>query len=431
MRILDFAESPAAAMAVLNRPYESASKGLASVADILANVEARGDEALGAYTKAFDKADVPSSSLPVSAEEVQAAYSQVGEDLVRAIRVAKVNLEEFHKRQMKQSWFMTADDGIVLGHRYVPIERVGIYAPGGTAPLGSSLLMCAVPARVAGVSEVCVVTPPRPDGSISPYILVAAAECGISEIYRVGGPWAIGALAFGTPSIPRVDKIVGPGNLYVSLAKKLVYGRVGIDGLYGPSEIVVVADDSADAGYIAADLLSQAEHGTTSAAILLTPSVDLALRVGLEVERQLALLDRSAIARESVDSCGAIVVTRDVEEAVRLSNECAPEHVELLVENPWGWLGAITRAGAVFLGPYSTEPIGDYVAGTNHSLPTNGTARFSSGLGVDDFVLRHSVISYTMEGLRHYGPHGIRLAEEEGLTAHAGSIKARLDKEGY
>lgn len=430
MKKIVYAQEPESAWSILNRPYEAASEELASVEAILNDVEKAGDTALIKYCEKFDKVRFTSADqLKVKAQEIDSAYKAVTDEFIDSIRVARDNISDFHRRQIKESWFTTSENGIVLGHRYVPIERVGVYVPGGTAPLASSLLMSVVPAMVAGVSEIVLVTPPQPDGTVSPYILVAAGECGVSEIYKVGGPWAIGALAYGTDTIAKVDKIVGPGNIYVSLAKKVVYGRVGIDGLYGPSEIVVIGDESTVPKYAAADLLSQAEHGPTSAAIFITPCAEIADAVAAEADKQLELLSRSDIARRALDDCGAVIVVSSLDEAFELANGCAPEHLELLVKDPWAWLSKVKHAGAVFLGRYSTEPIGDYVAGTNHSLPTNGTAKFSSGLSVDDFVKKHSVVSYTLAGLEKFGPHGMVLAEVEGLTAHKNSIGIRLREE--
>jgi histidinol dehydrogenase len=327
------------------------------------------------------------------------------------------------------------DQGVILGQRYLAVEAVGLYVPGGvggTTPLVSTFLMNAIPALVAGVERLVVCTPPRKDRTVNPYLLAAVAELGIKEVYKVGGAQAIGALAYGTPTIKRVDKIVGPGNAYVTAAKRQVYGYVGIDTLAGPSEILIVADRTANPRWVAADLLSQAEHGPRdeAGAILLTPERQLVEQVAREVEAQLPTLGRANIAQQSLEKSGALIVTANLEEAIQLANFCAPEHLELYVNEPFSWLGKIRHAGAVFIGPYSPEPIGDYVAGTNHVLPTNGLARFASALSVDDFLKKSSLISYTREGLAKNGPAAIRLARVEGLEAHARSVEQRWEGKG-
>lgn len=349
-----------------------------------------------------------------------------------ALRTAKENILRFHRRQLKNSWSVYEDHGVILGQRYIPLDSVGLYVPGGTGgltPLVSSVLMNALPAVVAGVGRIIICTPPRADKSINPYLLVAAAETGIDEVYKVGGAQAVAAMAFGTHTIPQVDKIVGPGNAYVTIAKRLVYGRVGLDMLAGPSEILIVADHTAEPRFLAADLLSQAEHDPMSGAILLTPSRELIDATALELIKQVQALPRREIAEAAFKDFGALIKTRDLAEAIKLSNDCAPEHLELIVEDPYLWLGKVKHAGAVFLGAYSPEPIGDYVAGTNHVLPTNGTARFASALSVDDFVKKMSVIGYTPDGVRECGPAAVRIARLEGLEAHARAVELRLKEE--
>ncbi|GAB2691289.1 histidinol dehydrogenase [Paenibacillus thermoaerophilus] len=401
-----------------------------AVHSILAAVRERGDAALREFTEQFDKVRV--DDLRVGEEELKAAYAQVDSKFLEALRRAAANIREFHEKQKRVSWFDTAADGTILGQTIKPLGRVGLYVPGGKAAYPSSVLMNAIPAQVAGVREIAMVTPPATAGQagINPYILVAAAEAGITEIYRVGGAQAIAALAYGTESIRPVDKIVGPGNIYVALAKRYVYGVVDIDSIAGPSEIVVLADDSADAEYVAADLLSQAEHDEMASAILVTTSEPFGRAVAAEVERQLESLPRREIARRSIDERGAILLVDSLEQGVDVINRLAPEHLEIIVPNPFDWLGRIDNAGAVFLGPYSSEPVGDYFAGPNHILPTNGTARFSSPLNVDDFLKKTSVISYSKRALLRDGADIMTLARHEGLEAHARAIEVRLKKEG-
>lgn len=396
-----------------------------SVEKIVREVRTCGDKALEEYTLKLDGADLCESGIRVSEEEVQHAYRKVDPEVVEAIDVARNNIEAFHTRQLPKSWFMTESDGVLLGERFTPIDSAGIYVPGGTARYPSSVLMNAVPARVAGVKRIVMVTPPAKDGSVSPYVLVAADKAGVDEIYKVGGAQAIAALAFGTESVPRVDKIVGPGNIFVTLAKRLVYGYVGIDMLAGPSEIVIIADDTAPVEYVAADLLSQAEHDANAAALLFTPSERLAEAVSIEVSKQMQERSRRGIIEASFGSSSGIIVTRTLDDAILLANQCAPEHLELMVRDPFTVLGKIKHAGAIFLGPYSSEPVGDYMAGTNHVLPTNGTARFFSPLGVWDFLKRSSIISYTRAGFDKVKDGIIGLAEVEGLDAHAHAIRVR------
>ncbi len=399
-----------------------------AVRSIIAAVREQGDAAVLAANKRFDGAELTAAQLRVTPEEIEDAYCQVPAEVLESLRLARDRIYAFHERQRFQSWLQLGGDREVVGQIYRPLERVGIYVPGGTAAYPSSVLMNALPAKAAGVREIVMVTPPRPDGTVSPLVLVAAAESGVTAVFKAGGVQGIAALAYGTETIPKVDKIVGPGNIYVTVAKRLVFGLVDIDMLAGPSEIVVIADDSADPRFVAADLLSQAEHDTRAAAVLLTPVEQLALKVREEVEEQLASLPRQEIARESLEKYGAAVVTKDLEEAVELANELAPEHLELCVREPFSWLGAIRNAGAVFLGHYASEPVGDYFAGPNHVLPTGGTARFFSPLSVEDFMKRTSVIYGTEDTIREWGEHIVRLAEGEGLHAHARAVSLRLER---
>ncbi|KUK32389.1 MAG: Histidinol dehydrogenase [Thermoanaerobacterales bacterium 50_218] len=402
-----------------------------TVREILQDVRDNGDQALLAWTEKFDQVKLTPAQLRVQDEEIEAAYAaykEVSPELIDALRLARDRIFAFHSNQKPQDWFMRGFYGEVLGQIYQPIRRVGIYVPGGTAAYPSSVLMNAVPAKVAGVSEIVMVTPPGKDGRVNPLVLVAAAEAGVTEIYKVGGVQAIAALAYGTETIPRVEKIVGPGNIYVTVAKKLVFGVVDIDMLAGPSEIVVVADDSAEAELVAADLLSQAEHDPRAAVVLLTPSLQLASQVQSSLEKQLRELPRQRIAAKSLEDFGSLLVTRDLEEAVEVANELAPEHLELLVREPFALLSRIRNAGAVFLGKYAPEPFGDYLAGPNHVLPTGGTARFYSVLGVEDFLKRTSIIYGTREALKALGPDIVRLADAEGLDAHARSVSLRLQR---
>lgn len=402
----------------------------AAVQAIIAQVRRGGDAALRALSKEFDRVDVEELRIPQ--RDIDAAYSQVDAAFLAAIREAAANIRAFHEKQKRVSWMDAQPDGTVLGQVIRPLRRIGIYVPGGKAAYPSSVLMNAIPAQVAGVPEIVMVTPPATAGEtgVNPYILVAAAEVGIREIYRVGGAQAVAALAYGTESIAPVDKIVGPGNIYVALAKRYVYGTVAIDSIAGPSEIVVLADDTAEPAYVAADLLSQAEHDEMASAVLVTPSKQLAEQVRREVERQLEALPRKAIAAQSIRDYGAILTVASLAEGIDVVNRLAPEHLELMIADPWAHLGRIENAGAIFLGPYSSEPVGDYFAGPNHILPTNGTARFSSPLSVDDFVKKSSVIAYSKEALLANGGKIVALAQHEGLQAHANAIQVRLDREG-
>ncbi|RAV02780.1 histidinol dehydrogenase [Paenibacillus sp. YN15] len=401
-----------------------------AVKAIIEGVRTQGDAALRRYSEEFDRAKVDSFRL--TEEEIQGAYRQVEPEFVEAIRAAAVRIRAFHEKQKRETWMDLQPDGTMLGQVYRPLKRVGLYVPGGKAAYPSSVLMNAIPAQVAGVPEIAIVTPPATAGveGVNPYILVAAAEAGVQEIYRVGGAQAVAALAYGTEQIPAVDKIVGPGNIYVALAKRYVYGVVDIDSIAGPSEIIVLADDTADPAYVAADLLSQAEHDEMASAVLVTPSVALAQAAAVELERQLALLPRREIAGKSLADYGAILTVGSLEEGIAVVNRMAPEHLEVIVEEPFRYLGKIENAGAIFLGPYSSESVGDYFAGPNHVLPTNGTARFSSALSVDDFVKKSSVIYYSKEALLRDAAQISALARFEGLQAHARAVEIRVEKEG-
>ncbi|RCX18490.1 histidinol dehydrogenase [Fontibacillus phaseoli] len=411
--------------------YGSAEQNEA-VRTIVSDVKKEGDAALLRYTEKFDGVCLEPAGLRVTQEELQAAYSQVEPSFVEAISAAAANIRAFHLRQKRNSWMDLQPDGSLLGQIIRPLKRVGVYVPGGKAAYPSSVLMNVIPAQVAGVPEIVMVTPPATGGKagIDPYILVAAAEAGVHEIYRVGGAQAVAALAYGTDTIEPVDKICGPGNIYVALAKREVYGVVDIDSIAGPSEIAVLADDSADPAYVAADLLSQAEHDEMASAILVTPSEAFAKACQAEVERQLAELPRRDIARASIRDYGAVILVDSVEAGIGVINKLAPEHFELIVEEPMAYLGLIENAGAIFLGPYSSEPVGDYFAGPNHIIPTNGTARFSSPVDVDDFIKKSSLIYYSKEALLQNGATIVELARREGLEGHARAIEIRLLKEG-
>ncbi|MEW5762143.1 MAG: histidinol dehydrogenase [Bacillota bacterium] len=409
---------------LLAAPPFDASR-MAVVEEIIAAVRERGDEALCALTARFDRVQLAPEDLRVTGEEVEAAYGEVSGAFLDALRLAAARILAFHTRQVPQSWF-EAQDGAFLGQLVRPLARVGIYVPGGTAAYPSSVLMSALPARAAGVGEIVMCTPPGRDGTVAPPILVAAAEAGIKEIYRVGGAQAVAAMAYGTATIRRVDKIVGPGNIYVTLAKQRVYGEVDVDVPAGPSEVVIVADATADPEWVAADLLAQAEHDTLARCLLLTPVPELAQAVAGEAARQAAQLPRREFIAEALEAFGGIVVTRDLAEAVELANRFAPEHLELLVADPLVWLGRVRNAGAVFLGPYAPVPVGDYAAGPNHVLPTGGTARFASALGTEAFVKRINVAGLDRAGLAALAGAVVTLAEAEGLAAHAAAVRARL-----
>lgn len=412
---------------ILCKEIANAKEIEARVLEIVEGVRKWGDVAVFDYTRKFDRAEIDSDNFRVSETEIEKAYAAIDPEFWDALNEAILNIRGFHEKQKQHSWMEPDDQGNILGQIAQPLRRVGIYVPGGTAAYPSSVLMNALPALVAGVSEIAMVTPPAADGSMNPYTLVAADACGVKEIYKVGGAQAIAALAFGTFSLPKVDKISGPGNIYVTLAKKMVYGEVDIDMLAGPSEVLVIADETANPRYVAADLLSQAEHDLMASALLVTPSEKLAKSVLAEVERQLATLSRREIMDKALADYGAIIITPDLEEAFAVANRFAPEHLELLVENPFAWLGKVKNAGAVFVGPYSPEPLGDYFAGPNHILPTGGTARFYSPVTVDTFMKKTSVIAYSAAGFKAAAPKVIKLATVEGLDAHANSIKVRLE----
>ncbi len=400
-----------------------------AVEEILSAVRTGGDEALLEYTGRFDKVELDAGSMKVSSQEMKEAYDLLDPSMLDVIRKSRANIEAFHEKQKENSWFSTEDDGVLLGQLYRPLEIVGIYVPGGTAVLTSSVLMNAVPAKVAGVERIIMATPPGRDGKIDPGVLVAAQEAGVSEIYKMGGAQAVAAMVFGTQTVPKVDKVFGPGNIYVSTAKRLVYGYCDIDMFAGPSEITVVADDSANPAYVAADLLSQAEHDVLSASILVTPSEKLAAAVISEIEKQAGRLARKSILDRSLTDYGAAVIVNNLDEAMDIVNRIAPEHLELSIEEPFSWLSYVRNAGAIFLGHWSPEPLGDYFAGPNHVLPTGGTARFFSPLNVSDYMKKSSVISYTRQALEKACEDVVHFAEYEGLDGHANAVKVRFEGE--
>lgn len=414
---------------LLKRSPNSYGEFEARVQEIIENVRDRRDEALFEYTSRFDGADIDSSSILVTEEEIACAYDEVDPKLLEVIRKALVNIRTYHEKQRQNSWFESQDKGIILGQKVTALQRVGVYVPGGKAVYPSSVLMNIVPAKVAGVDEIIMTTPPGKDGSVSSSTLVAAKEAGADRIYKAGGAQAIAALAFGTQSIPRVDKIVGPGNIYVALAKKAVFGHVSIDSIAGPSEILVLADETANPRFVAADLLSQAEHDEMASAILITTSRALAEKVSTEVDRFVAQLSRREIIEKSLDHYGYILVADTMDDAVNTVNEIASEHLEIVTADPFAVMTRIRNAGAIFLGTYSSEPLGDYFAGPNHVLPTNGTAKFFSALSVDDFIKKSSIISYSREALQEIYRDVAQFAECEQLTAHANSIKVRFEDE--
>ena len=399
------------------------------VKDILGKVKERGDEALCEFTRRFDCPDFDLEDLKVSQDEIEKAFGQVDPRVLSSLEKAKTNIEDFHKRQLPGSWFETREDGTILGQMVRPVGAAGLYVPGGTGgktPLVSSVLMNAIPARIAGVERIVLCTPPGEGANISPYLLVAARLSGVIEIIRVGSAWAIGAMAYGTDTIKKVDVIAGPGNIFVTVAKKIISGTTGIDMIAGPSEILIIADHSADPEFVAADMLSQAEHDTMATSILVTSSSILMDKVKIALEKGLSMLPRAEIAKEAINKNGIMIHVKDLEEASEVANEIAPEHLELLVENPWELLTRIRNAGAIFLGNFSPEPIGDYIAGPNHVLPTMGTARFSSALGVETFLKRSSIIYYSKEAFLKDARDVMSIAEVEGLIAHKNSIKVRL-----
>ena len=401
-----------------------------SVNAILANVKENDDKALFQYTKDFDKADINASNIKVTEEEIKEAYDRLeNPELVQVIRRSLKNIKEYHEKQKQYSWFDSKPDGSILGQKVTPLSRVGVYVPGGKAAYPSSVLMNVIPAKVAGVEQIVMVTPPGKDGKVNPNTLVAANEAGVDVIYKVGGAQAIAALAYGTESIAKVDKIVGPGNIYVALAKKAVFGYVSIDSVAGPSEILVLADETANPRYVAADLLSQAEHDELASAILVTTSEELANKVSEYVDMFVSKLKRKEILQKSLDNYGYILVTDNMQDAIDTANDIASEHLEIVTKNPFDTMTRIKNAGAIFLGENSSEPLGDYFAGPNHVLPTNGTAKFFSPLSVDDFIKKSSIISYSREALEPLSEDIQKFAKAEGLTAHANSIRVRFEED--
>ena len=397
------------------------------VQEIVDGVKERGDEALFAYTEKFDGAKVSADNIRVTEEEIEAAMAQVPEELLAVMKTSMENIRRYHEKQKRNSWFDARPDGTILGQKMTPLDSVGVYVPGGKAAYPSSVLMNIIPAQVAGVERIVMVTPPGKDGSVNPVTLTAAHLAGATEVYRAGGAQAVAALAFGTASIPRVRKIVGPGNIFVALAKKAVYGHVSIDSIAGPSEILVIADEKANPRYVAADLLSQAEHDQLASAILVTPSMELAKEVSRQAQEMTERLSRRDIIQASLDNYGYILVVENMKEAIQAANEIAPEHLEILTDNPFEVMTKIRNAGAIFMGPYSSEPLGDYFAGPNHVLPTNGTAKFFSPLNVDDFVKKSSIIYYSREALKEASQDIETFAKAEQLTAHANSIHVRFE----
>ncbi|EGD47468.1 histidinol dehydrogenase [Ruminiclostridium papyrosolvens DSM 2782] len=405
---------------------QNGTNTISIVAEIIDNVKQNGDSALKEYTKKFDKAQI--ETIKVSEEDITAAYKEVAPELLETIKKSKQNIWSFHEKQLQNSWISPKEDGTMLGQLVRPLEKVGLYVPGGTAPLISSVLMTAVPAKVAGVEKLIMCTPPSQDGSINPAILVAAREAGVDEVYRAGGAQAVAAMAYGTETIPSVDKICGPGNVYVATAKRLVFGDCDIDMFAGPSEILVIADSSAVPEYVAADLLSQAEHDILASSVLVTDDVSLLDSVKTEIEKQLLGLKRNEIIEKSLKSYGFGILVDNLEEAIEVSNNIAPEHLELCIKEPMSILGMIKNAGAIFVGNYSPEPLGDYMAGPSHVLPTSGTARFSSPVNVDQFIKKSSLIYYNKQSLEATNNDIVRFAEAELLDAHANAIKVRFNK---
>ncbi|WP_372445261.1 histidinol dehydrogenase [Clostridium estertheticum] len=414
-------------MKFLKKRTEDVQKDVNIIVDkILADVRTRGDEAIIEYTQKFDSKFVTLANFVVTDTEIKNAYKMVDQDFLDAIRLAKVNVKEFHEKQKRNAWMMTKEKGAILGQTLRGLESVGIYVPGGTASYPSSVIMNAIPAKVAGVENLVMVTPPLNDGTVNPHILVAADIAGVDTIYKMGGAQAIAGLAYGTEKISKVDKIVGPGNIYVAMAKKSVFGCVAIDMIAGPSEILIIADEFANQHFIAADLMSQAEHDVLASAMLITTSRDLANKVVKELEIQIKDMSRCKIIKESLEKYGVILIAQNIDEAIELANDIAPEHLEVMVHDPFNYLGDIKNAGSIFLGEYAPEPLGDYMAGPNHVLPTSGTARFFSPLSVDDFIKKSSYIYYTKEALSEVKDKVIKLSDVEGLTAHGNSIKVRF-----
>lgn len=413
---------------LLKRSPNSYGEYESRVNEIIENVRTKRDEAVFDYTRRFDGADISAENILVTEAEIREAYGKVDSSFLEVLRRSLANIRNFHEKQCQQSWFTSQENGILLGQKVTPLKTAGVYVPGGKAVYPSSVLMNIVPAKVAGVARIIMTTPPDKEGNICPSTLVAAKEAGADEIYKAGGAQAVAAMAFGTQSIPRVDKIVGPGNIYVALAKKAVFGYVSIDSIAGPSEILVLADETADPVYAAADLLSQAEHDEMASAILITTSMELAQKVSGQTERFLEKLSRRDIIRKSLDNYGYILVADSMDEAIEAANEIASEHLEILTKDPFETMTKIRNAGAIFVGPYSSEPLGDYFAGPNHVLPTNGTARFFSALSVDDFIKKSSIISYSKEALQPVYKDIVQFAESEQLTAHANSIRVRFEE---
>ena len=401
----------------------------AAVREILERVKEKGDSALFEYTKEFDKTEITAETIRVTEEEIKEAYEKTDPALIDVIRKALVNIRSYHEKQKQNSWFTSSEEGTMLGQKVTPLQRVGVYVPGGKAVYPSSVLMNIVPAKTAGVDQIVMTTPPGKDGKVNPSTLVAAKEAGADEIYKAGGAQAIGALAYGTESIPKVDKIVGPGNIFVALAKKAVYGHVSIDSVAGPSEILVLADDSANPRFVAADLLSQAEHDELASAILITTSRSLAEKVNREVEEFVKILSRREIIQKSLDNFGYILLADTMADAIDAANAIASEHMEIVTKNPFEVMMKVRNAGAIFIGEYSSEPLGDYFAGPNHVLPTNGTAKFFSPLSVDDFVKKSSIGYYSREALKKIHKDIEQFASSEQLTAHANSIAVRFENE--
>lgn len=412
---------------LLKRSPNNYSQYEAAVNEIIEKVKAEKDRALFEYTLKFDKFALNAENIRVTRQEIEAAYGKLDPELIEVIKKAAENIRSFHAKQLRNSWFDAKGDGTILGMKITPIERVGVYVPGGKAAYPSSVLMNVIPAKVAGVDEIIMTTPPGADGCVNPGTLVAADIAGVDVIYKVGGAQAVAAMAFGTESVPKVDKITGPGNIFVALAKKAVYGYVSIDSIAGPSEILVLADDSANPRYVAADLLSQAEHDELASAILITTSDRLAEQVSDQVEQFVRQLSRTEIMQKSLDNYGYILVADNMEDALDAVNEIASEHLEILTKDPFQVMTKVKNAGAIFLGEYSSEPLGDYFAGPNHILPTNGTARFFSPVNVDDFIKKSSIISYSREALEKVHNDIEKFAESEGLTAHANSIRVRFE----
>jgi histidinol dehydrogenase len=434
MRIYNYPSRPAEQRVarIIKRGLAFQKEDLAAVSRICERVRKRGDPAVISYTRRFDSARMSITSMRVSKKEFADAAKRVDRSFTRALNRAASNIKRFHEQQLRKSWMQTGRPGTLLGQLINPVAAAGVYVPGargGKTPLVSSVLMGVIPARVAGVKQIAMVTPPTKGGGVSPHLLVAAKKAGADAVYKVGSAWAIAALAYGTETIPKVDVIVGPGNIYVTLAKKILAGTVGIDMIAGPSEILVIADEGANPKFIAADLLSQAEHDVLSSAILITDSQKLAKSAVKEIKRQLANLPRAEIAKESLAKYGAAIVVQNIGVAIELANKIAPEHLELHINDPFEVVGKIRNAGAIFVGEYTPEPVGDYMAGPNHVLPTAGTARFASALSVDNFIKKTSLIQYTQKAFQREARDIIRLAEVEGLGAHAGSINVRLKKE--